>query len=180
LSGIEWPASLDFASHAVILEALKVEGGYEIADPVMAADLNIGAVLSLDDGNVGVEKIEHKPRIQLVSKEEDTSIPYPVSSSPTQLSFDVSTDSDASVIIRDSFYPGWHAYLDNDQEIAINKYLFIFRRLFVPAGQHTITLRYIPVVLYFGIALTLVALVVGVVAHYKFLSRRLRLFLLSR
>jgi hypothetical protein len=171
LSSIEWPASLDLSSHSTILESLKTDGNYTISDPILAADLNIGAVLSLDNNSVVIDQLEHKPRIEIANQDEVRSLPYPTNNRPSNLSFNVTTKKDASIIIRDSFYPGWHAYLDNQQEIPIHNYLLIFRRLFVPAGNHTITLKYKPLPLYFGIFLSSLAGLIVLISHRHYLFR---------
>lgn len=177
LSGIEWPASLDLSSHATVLEKLKVEGSYAIADPIMAADLNIGAVLSSNNNSIHVEPLEPKPRLQLISRKEDRPIPYPINDPPSHLTFKITTDTDASVIIRDSFYPGWHAYINGNKEIPIQKYLLIFRRLFVPPGEHTVTLKYKPIPLYIGMFFTVAFLLTTLISHKKYL---LSLLLISK
>jgi uncharacterized membrane protein YfhO len=48
-----------------------------------------------------------------------------------------------SLIVSDSYYPGWRAYVDN-QEVVVNLANEVFRKIEVPSGEHIIEFRYQP------------------------------------
>ncbi|RME25068.1 MAG: hypothetical protein D6798_09745, partial [Deltaproteobacteria bacterium] len=61
----------------------------------------------------------------------------------TSLRFVVDADSDALMVQRDTFYPGWVARVDG-QEVPLVRTAFAFRGLPVPAGHHEVELAYEP------------------------------------
>ncbi len=69
----------------------------------------------------------------------------------------------AYLVLLDSYYPGWRAYVDGS-EVGILRANFAFRAVEVPAGRHEVEFRYRPVVFYWGLGLTLVTVLSGVLA----------------
>ncbi len=63
----------------------------------------------------------------------------------------------AMVVVSDVFYPGWRAYVDGTRaEIyAANGAM---RGVLVPAGAHSLTMRYRPPVVYAGAGLTMLGI----------------------
>jgi hypothetical protein len=73
-----------------------------------------------------------------------------------------SADSEAVLVLADSYYPGWNAFVDGREEVIRRANLF-FRAVRLPAGNHTVEFRYEPRSFVIGLAIsaaTLVALVV--------------------
>lgn len=68
-------------------------------------------------------------------------------------------DKPAPLIITNSSFPGWHAYLDG-QEIPIYEVNHLFQSVIVPEGKHKIFLTYIPKSFYYGAYLSLASIVV--------------------
>jgi hypothetical protein len=58
------------------------------------------------------------------------------------------------VVLSDTFYPGWRARVDH-KPAAIYEVNGAMRGVVVPAGTHTVTMRYRPVSVYLGAAMTL-------------------------
>ncbi len=143
--GIEWPASLNLTEQAKQLEQLHPTKPYAIENIALAKELNIGAVLSSDMHNeVNVTALETKPRFEL----SNGSVAL-ISEKPSELILKTNAQRDSTLIIRDTFYPGWHAYVDGN-EVPIQKSPLFFRTLQVPAGEHTILMNYQPKVLQIG------------------------------
>lgn len=71
----------------------------------------------------------------------------------------VSTRStqDRFLVTSEANYPGWHAYLDGT-EVPIVQTNVAFRGLRVPAGEHRITFRFRPAILWESAAITAVAM----------------------
>jgi len=150
LSGIEWPASLDLSNSSSLLAALRQDDSYEITDYNLAADLNIGAILTPTEDSIRVQSLSAKPRIELITNSNKSqSIVYPKSSS-SHITFPISTTEASTIILRDTIYPGWQAYID-DHPVPIIPYLHIFKSIVAPAGDHQITFAYTPLSIYIGI-----------------------------
>jgi len=76
------------------------------------------------------------------------------------------------VIVDDTWYPGWRATVDG-QPAAIYEAYGIFRGVMVPAGQHTIDMRYRPMSVIGGALLTLLATLLALTVFVK--TRRIPL-----
>ncbi|HEU4344187.1 MAG TPA: YfhO family protein [Candidatus Binatia bacterium] len=76
------------------------------------------------------------------------------------------------LILADSYYPGWKAYVDG-QEASILKANYFFRGVALPAGDHTVEFRYDPLSFKIGWVISLLSLTaVGLVTLWRYLSRR--------
>jgi hypothetical protein len=69
-----------------------------------------------------------------------------------------SADSEGILVLADSYYPGWKAFVDGREEIIRRANLF-FRAVPLPAGNHTVEFRYEPRSFTIGLAVSSVALV---------------------
>ena len=72
----------------------------------------------------------------------------------------VSTPTDGFLVISDTYFPGWEAYVDGQSRPVLRGDL-LFRTVPVPAGSHTVELRFQPLSVRLGLALTMGALVVA-------------------
>ena len=74
----------------------------------------------------------------------------------------------AFLVLTDSFYPGWDAYIDGD-ETKIYRADGVVRAVYVPAGEHTIEFSYMPNSLLIGLFISLIsAICLGFVLIKKF------------
>ena len=83
-----------------------------------------------------------------------------------------SADNEGILVLADSYYPGWKAFVDGREEVIRRANLF-FRAIPLPAGNHTVEFRYEPRSFTVGLAIsvaTLVALVV--VTLFAFRKRK--------
>ena len=76
---------------------------------------------------------------------------------PTSLFVQVDMACRGMLVVSDNFFPGWNAELDGNA-VDIWKVNTAIRGVIVPAGRHTVTMKYRPVSVYFGFLLTLVGL----------------------
>lgn len=160
--GIEWPASLDLSEQGAVLERLHPTMPYAIEDKELAKELTIGAVLSpASDGNVDVKALEAKPRVEVISGTAEV-----VSESPSQLVIRTNSKEDTTLIVRDTFYPGWYAYVDG-KEIPIQKAPLFFRSISIPRGEHEVIMKYIPTIMNIGGLVSLGTLIVCVLLFKK-------------
>ncbi len=81
-----------------------------------------------------------------------------------------SSDSQGLLVLHDSYYPGWKAYVDG-KEAGLYRTDTAFRGVFVPAGVHTVEFRYRPLSFYVGLSLSFSAIILMVVT-LRILRRR--------
>lgn len=77
--------------------------------------------------------------------------------SGNQVELKVNLDAAGFVVLTDSFFPGWRAYVD-DQETPVLRAYSLFRAVEAPAGEHRILFRYAPVTFQIGGYLSLLGL----------------------
>jgi uncharacterized membrane protein YfhO len=65
-----------------------------------------------------------------------------------------SLDRDGILVLSDSFYPGWHAYVDGKEAEILRANLF-FRAVPLLAGNHVVEFRYEPRSFKVGLAISL-------------------------
>ncbi len=155
--GVEWPASLDLTSQSKARETL----------PQGAEELGIGAILSSDEfGTINIEELKAKPRVELVSpparggvRGGGSGTAELISETPSSLTIQTASQSAGTLIVRDTYYPGWRAYIDGN-EVDITQAEPFFRSVAVPSGEHTITMEYVPKTVYAGGAITLILLLI--------------------
>ena len=170
---VAWPASLNLAGHADQLDQIRDPDTYWIKDQSRAEQFNIGAILvpaslapagsSLPHravGGINIYQLTPAPRA-------DSSGPAVYQSiSPSHTKITVAAPTDTTLIVRDSFYPGWRASVDGRQ-VPITRAGSIFRKLDLPAGQHVIDMKYVPTLLYAGAGISAAALVLCLFIAYK-------------
>jgi hypothetical protein len=86
-----------------------------------------------------------------------------VSDNPNAVEIEVNTPEDGFLVLNDTFYPGWKAYVDGAEQ-KIYRANYMFRAVFVSAGKHEIAFRYRPASLFIGAtisAITLAALLLA-------------------
>jgi hypothetical protein len=66
-----------------------------------------------------------------------------VSYKPTEVILKTNNTGEGFLILRDTFYQDWHVYIDG-KETRIFPSDWIFRGVIVPAGEHTVTFKYLP------------------------------------
>jgi len=85
---------------------------------------------------------------------------------PNRLAYESSSDQAGVVVFSEVYYPGWKATIDG-QPAEIGRANYILRAMYVPAGKHTIEMRFDPTSLKIteGIAYgSLILLLIGVIA----------------
>jgi hypothetical protein len=81
----------------------------------------------------------------------------------------VSADQPGSLLVLDTYYPGWGATVDG-QRAEVRSVNAVFRAVDIPAGEHEVVMAYRPMSLRFGAGLTFASLVV--VAALWFFPRK--------
>jgi hypothetical protein len=92
---------------------------------------------------------------------------------PGRIIHQISTDTPALLILSEPHYPGWQATVDG-QPAPILRADYVLRAVPVPAGEHTVELRFQPLSFTIGLLVSLSALVLVLIflTVYIFKSRR--------
>ncbi|MBI5080158.1 MAG: YfhO family protein, partial [Chloroflexi bacterium] len=78
----------------------------------------------------------------------------------------ITLDRDSYVIASYSYYPGWRVLIDGQpSQLFIADHLF--RAVFIPKGEHTITFEYAPLSFTIGLIISVVSLVIWVMAYWR-------------
>jgi hypothetical protein len=72
-----------------------------------------------------------------------------------------SSDSDGLLVVTDTYYPGWRAFVDGVEQPLVRGDL-LFRVVPIAAGEHEVELRFEPISVRLGLALSLAALTLAV------------------
>jgi hypothetical protein len=99
--------------------------------------------------------------MQLPAEEDRVSV---VSYDTDAMTLHASSTGNGMLVVSEIFTPGWNAYVDGEN-IPIQEVNYLFRGIPLPAGDHLVELRYEPLALTIGLAVTSVTLIgVGLVA----------------
>ncbi len=80
--------------------------------------------------------------------------------SPNHLEMKVSSLVPGYVVVADTWYPGWRAWVDG-QPVDLLQANYLFRGVAVPSGMHTLVMAYRPVSFYAGLVISLLAWLVS-------------------
>ena len=162
LPGVAWPASLDLTEQSQTLHHLNES--LRRGETELAQELNVGAVLTKID-DVSVQALNSKPRASLIlGNGSELAANYQgVSASQTVVT--TNSDSPSTLIVRDTFYPGWQATVDG-QATSIEEN-GIFRSLVLPAGEHRVEMVYTSTFLHTGLLISGLTLALSAGAMYK-------------
>jgi uncharacterized membrane protein YfhO len=64
--------------------------------------------------------------------------------SPNTINIRARLNTDAWILLTDSYYPGWKAIIDGQSEATVVPGNYVFRTIYVPKGTHDITFQYRP------------------------------------
>ncbi len=111
----------------------------------------------LDSGEVNPTETalleEEPPRL---GRPEDASADRAVVETyePDRIKLDVSTEAPGLLVLSEVYYPAWKAYVDGEP-VSLYRTNYLFRGVKIPAGDHTVELRYESATLRLGIAISL-------------------------
>lgn len=85
---------------------------------------------------------------------------------PEYISIHTETESPAVLVLMDTYYPGWYAYIDG-VSADILRANWSFRAVVVPSGSHTVIMIYKPWSVKIGKAISILSLLIAIVALYN-------------
>ncbi len=95
------------------------------------------------------------PSSPACSGDSDASIQIQAES-PNTILLHVTAPNPGWLMTSDTWYPGWRAWVD-DRPATLSRANYLFRAVFIPAGEHTIQIAYRPGWFYLGASLSLIA-----------------------
>ena len=72
------------------------------------------------------------------------------------LKIKIKTNNNTLLVLADTYYPGWQAYLNN-KEVEIERVNLLFRGIYLPKGSHEVIFKYYPDSFKFGLKITIIA-----------------------
>lgn len=92
---------------------------------------------------------------------------------PMEVVVEVTLEKAAFLVLSDSYYPGWRAYIDG-LEVTLHRANYLVRAVFVPSGSHRIRFVYDPFSFKAGLAISVIG--IFAVASIPFIIGRIRLY----
>jgi hypothetical protein len=89
--------------------------------------------------------------------------------SPDEVIFDVSCPEERFLVFSDSYFPAWHAWID-DEETTVYLTDAVIKGVIVPAGRHNVVFRYEPVSYKYGWIITALGLLL-LAFGYRLIAR---------
>lgn len=111
-----------------------------------------------------------KPRVEIINKSGQGSYSNLDYSSNRIKFITNTTDNESTLILRDTWYPGWKAYINN-KEIPINKYLNIYRLINIPKGENNVEFIYKPKPFYIGFYISSFTFLVWLIIFKKYKNK---------
>ncbi len=93
-----------------------------------------------------------KPQGSAVAPADIRSLHY----GPNRVKIEVSLEREGYLVLSDTFYPGWQAYVDG-REVEILKANYAFKAVFLEAGSHVVLFEYSPFSFKVGLLVSLAA-----------------------
>jgi hypothetical protein len=145
----DWGPSLD-ADALGLLGIGRILSTYPIDAPGLSPETTTGGILIYRNEDA-------RPRVWVESGTSAGTSVSPVASierTPNQV--EVRASGPGTLVLSDPMYPGWRASLDG-ADVPIEPYLGVLRAVSVPAGEHTVRFRFVPLSLVVGLAIALAA-----------------------
>lgn len=116
-----------------------------------AKDFDPSRTVLLEEGISGFinENSDAKGKVEILSY------------SPNKISLNVDNDDMKLLFISDTFYPGWHAFI-NGQETKIYKADYAFRTILLPKGNNQVTFEYNPYSFRIGLIVSVISMLMVV------------------
>lgn len=98
---------------------------------------------------------EYESLVHSADREESVEI---TGYSPDTINIRAQLNSHTWILLTDTFYPGWKATIDGQLEAPVVTGNYVFRAIYVPAGDHVIVLQYRPRFFFASIIVSLITL----------------------
>ncbi len=143
-----------------------VVGSYIVEDN----DLKTLQLMFADDTNLR-DKVFLEKSPQIESHELNVSSAEVVAYSPNSVEINVNSENRAILVLTDNFYPGWKAYINNENT-EILRADYTFRAVVVPEGNSIVRFEYLPQSFIYGLYTAILGSTVLVVMSLVYNKKR--------
>ena len=157
----EYPTGSDFKLNLYRLAGV-LDRAYLVSG-VRKVSSQIEALNSLSDPEFPIRDtvILESPRVPPREGRQHSSEVRLIDHESQYISCDTNNGVPGYLVLVDSYYPGWLAYVDG-RRVPILRANYAFRAVEVPAGEHRVEFRYGPWTFYTGLCASLLSLAAGV------------------
>jgi len=149
--GINIYENKDAYPRSFLVHKFQVTDSYENAQSIIKNpdfDLRNEVVL---ENNLPIEQADLLTSSTLDERSSAKIVLY----SSNKVTIDVNSKSASLLILTDTYYPGWHAYVDG-KESTIYRADGLVRAIFVPPGNHIVEFSYLPESFVIGVTISLI------------------------
>lgn len=82
------------------------------------------------------------------------------------------SDKPGWIVVRQNWYPGWNAILDNEEELLIENVDYLFKGVRVPVGNHSIEFKYKPKSFSIGLFLSIISVILILLSQMSYSINR--------
>jgi len=90
---------------------------------------------------------------------------------PNEIAVETSSENNAALILTDTYYPGWKAYIDG-QKTDIKETGSSFRAVDLTSGKHDVIFRYQPKSFFWGLLASLLSLIIIIFNLFRYRKRK--------
>ena len=138
---------------------VKIENNAQkILDLIFDPKTNLLTTVILEEKPKELVELDSSSEFINLSKSSTDSFASITSYKPQEVIINTKTNIPQMLFLSDNYYPGWKAYVD-DKETTIYRADYTFRSIYLPKGDHKITIIYKPLSFQFGLIISLIATV---------------------
>ena len=152
---------------AFIVPACKIIQSKDMLDFMVSKDFDPTVTVLL-------ENEENGPCRETLSRADYRSQTRILSYRPDEIHIKTDSNYPGYLFLSEVFYPGWSAFVDGNPK-RILRGNFLFRVIEIPEGNHRVTLRFDPISIRIGMAITIFTLTILLLAGFVHLLGRIRL-----
>lgn len=136
----------DAMPHAWLVHSARQTSRKEALELLSSGEVDPGETALVEEQTLLLERspTSDRDRVSIESYEAN------------EMRLEVGTDADALLVLGDVYYPAWKAYVDGEP-VSLYRADHLFRAVPIPAGQHTVELRYESWPLRIGLAISVTA-----------------------
>jgi hypothetical protein len=183
--GVKWILSKDILSNdSSNISLFKKYPGYNLfenKDAQPRAFVVQNAVFKSRDSDV-LNALKNKSfdwRSSVVISGRNHTVQYPPSENnvrivkyePSYIKIMVNTTQSGFLVLSDSYYPGWNAYI-NGNSAEILRANYAFRAVELPKGENVVEIKYEPLSFYVGGLISLIALIILIIVMVGIVKKR--------
>ncbi|OHB34545.1 MAG: hypothetical protein A2Y08_04305 [Planctomycetes bacterium GWA2_40_7] len=136
----------------IVHEAKTLEGRDAIFKELASSEFNPLKCVILEEPSMLVKNVDH---LSIQQEPAPTFLEY----SPNRVTIKATLIDDGYLVLGDTFYPGWNAYVD-EKKSKVWKTNYVMRSVFLVKGEHIVKFVYEPKSFTIGMIITLTSVVI--------------------